>query len=95
MKAENNDRSAYDPSLAEGDFVEVRFNANLQSGFFGFVVSATAKRLRLKAHGALGEFVTDREPCLNHDLVIPMSSLAWVRHIPSKPADCDCKEGLS
>lgn len=96
MKVEPNHRSAFNHALSEGDFVDVRFNSALDSGYYGFVIWASRHRLRLKAHAAVGRFepAVDRE-CLDLDLVIPMTSIAWIRHLPGKPANCKCRDGLS
>lgn len=96
---EPNPRNAYIiQSLKPGDFVEVRFNANLNTAFYGFVVNTDAHQLRLMAHASHGFVDIDSEDpksCLAYDLVIPKTSIAWIRHLVGRLKRCRCCEGLT
>lgn len=93
MEIERNERHPFNPALREGDFVGVHFNLGVSDGFIGYVISASVERVRLKAHQRLkAEF--DRDTCLDWDLVIPMTAVAFVRHLKAKPLECSCKDGL-
>lgn len=100
MKIEHSPRSAdVIQALKRGDFVSVRLNAAPDSGFCGFVIQATADRVRLMAHEAEGRLdftgtAGADENCLGLDVVVPMTSIAWIRHFVGKPADCKCREGI-
>ncbi|MBF4768335.1 hypothetical protein ISU10_11210 [Nocardioides agariphilus] len=86
-------------SLRAGDFVEVRLNAHLSGGLVGYVRAASKLHLRLLAHSFEGPYVEVEAAkgvdCLAWDLYIPMSSIAWIRHLPLKADECSCSEGLA
>jgi hypothetical protein len=100
LRSEPNDR---DPNVIQaiqpGDFVDVTLNANLQGAFVGFVSAVSSERLRLAVHMTTGNVeVADQRPaekCLGWDVVFPMSSIAMVRHLKSKPVKCKCRGAAS
>ena len=83
----NNERNDDKPALKAGDFVDVRFRPT--EGFLGYVVSASTERLRLHVH-QVSASTFNASDCLDWDMVIPMTSILWIRHLPAKPMDCPC-----
>lgn len=76
-----------------GDPVAVRFNADLQTQFKGFVIRSGPDRLRIKVHEAKGDLASEGT-CLNWDVSIPWTSIAFVLRMNTKPVDCACREDL-
>ena len=65
MRVEANHHHPFDTALQEGDFVSVHFDFDVSNGFLGFVISAGARRLRMKAHQTCGRGVrAERVPGL-------------------------------
>ncbi len=96
MKVEPSDRDWYTiQAIRPGDFVAVHFLPDVTEGLIGFVVSDSGRRLRLSVHQVSGGGIKDEEECLSWDTVIPMTAVAFVRHLPGKPVECACREGLS
>lgn len=93
MSIEPNQRSAFDEALAEGDFVSVHLNVDITRGFIGSVVSTGSDVLRILAHQPTGNQFLGT--CLGWDVVFPWASIAFIEHLPGKPVDCLCREGLS
>jgi hypothetical protein len=94
MKIEPNIRSAMTiKALKPGDAVEVRFTPFMTAAVQGFVVGSET-RLRVKVHATVGALETDGQPCLDWDVVIPWSSIAFVRHLKTKAVGCGCGEDL-
>ncbi|MBZ5739773.1 hypothetical protein [Nocardioides mangrovi] len=92
---EPNDRSALTiKALKPGDPIEVRFNPFASAGVQGFVVACAESRLRVKVHATVGSLETDGDPCLNWDVIIPWTSITFVRHLKDKPVVCPCREDL-
>jgi hypothetical protein len=93
---ERNPRASHNQGIKSGDFVDVRLNADPNSGFYGFVVLAGKEFLRIRVHEPVGNFESDRMPCLNAFMFIPMTSIAWIRgSVPGRPeAGCPCREGV-
>lgn len=91
-----NERSALSvKALKPGDPVEVRFNPFATAGVQGFVVGCGESRLRVKVHATVGALeVSDAVPCLNWDIVIPWTSITFVRHLKTKAVGCPCREDL-
>jgi hypothetical protein len=100
LRGEPNDR---DPqvlqAIQQGDFVDVTLNANMHGAYVGFISAVTSERLRLRVHMTTGNVhVPGQRPaesCMNWDVVIPMTSIAMIRHLKTKPVKCDCKEAAS
>ena len=80
-------------ALDDGDFVHVAFIiGGSNNGFFARVLKSSSDHLRILAHQVTSDHI-ERATCLGWELVIPWTSILWVRHLPGTPVNCKCMEG--
>lgn len=87
----NRRNTAHDCALTEGDFILVMLNVG--GGFSGVVIEHTKQFLRMVAHEATRPVAIPDQPpsaCLAWELLVPWSSIAWVKHSETSPDACDC-----
>lgn len=91
MKVEDNTDN-WQAALKSGAFVQAHLNASPNVAFIGFVRLANEHRISMVVHEVVGPVEVTSAPCLAWMVYLPVASVAWVRHLPGRPSECDCRD---
>ncbi|MDO3398097.1 hypothetical protein QWJ41_20410 [Nocardioides sp. SOB44] len=96
MTVEPNEPGMFSHPLSAGDFVQVHLTGDPTMGHQGYVVEADDTFIVIHAHKWIGLAHPDDAPnCIDHPVMYPMASVAFVAQVRSRPVGCPCEEAVS